>query len=70
MKHALQDFLQRTGKEITEKVCTLSNLQQAQEVWLLNATRGIQAVSHFQDKIYSHIQALKTASELNDFLSQ
>ena len=47
----------------------LSNLQQAQEVWLLNATRGIQDVSHFQDKIYSHDKALKLASELEDFLS-
>ena len=57
MKHALKDSLQKKGKMLTEKVCTLSNLQQAQEVWLLNATRGIQAVSHFQDKIYSHLQA-------------
>jgi hypothetical protein len=38
-------------------------------LWLLNATRGIQAVSHFQDKIYSHAKALKVASELEDFLS-
>lgn len=70
MKHALKDSLQKNGKILTEKVCTLSNLQQAQEVWLLNATRGIQAVSHFQDKIYSHLHAQKAASELNDFLSQ
>ncbi|MFM1772322.1 MAG: hypothetical protein RLZZ71_1464 [Bacteroidota bacterium] len=70
MKHALQDYLQQTGKKLTEKVCTLSNLQQAQEMWLLNATRGIQAVSQFQDKIYSHIQAQRMASELNDFLSR
>jgi hypothetical protein len=38
-------------------------------MWLLNAARGIQAVSHFQDKIYSHAKALKVASELEDFLS-
>jgi branched-chain amino acid aminotransferase len=69
MKEALKDFLQQTGKELTEKVCTLSNLQQAQEMWLLNATRGIQAVSHFQDKIYSHTKALEVASELEEFLS-
>ena len=69
MKEALKDFLQQKGEKITEKVCSLSNLRQAQEVWLLNATLGIQAVSHFQDKIYSHDKALKLASELEDFLS-
>jgi len=69
MKEALKDFLQQNGKILTEKVCTLSNLQHAQEVWLLNATSGIQAVSHFQDKIYSHVKALEVASELEDFLS-
>jgi branched-chain amino acid aminotransferase len=69
MKEALKDFLQQKGEKITEKVCSLSNLQHAQEVWLLNATSGIQAVSHFQDKIYSHDKALKLASELEDFLS-
>jgi branched-chain amino acid aminotransferase len=69
MKNALMEMLQSHGKVLNEKVCQLSNLQQAQEVWLLNATRGIQAVSHFQDKIYSHAKALKVASELEDFLS-
>jgi branched-subunit amino acid aminotransferase/4-amino-4-deoxychorismate lyase len=69
MKLALEDMLQQKGEKITEKVCSLSSLQQSQEVWLLNATRGIQAVSHFQDKIYSHDKALKVASELEDFLS-
>ncbi|MFM2226791.1 MAG: hypothetical protein RL664_134 [Bacteroidota bacterium] len=69
MKHALQDFLQQAGKELTEKACTLSNLQQAQEVWLLNATRGIQAVSKFQGKNYPHAKALETASKLAVFLS-
>ena len=69
MKLALKDMLQQKGEKITEKVCSLSSLQQSQEVWLLNATRGIQAVSHFQDKIYSHDRALKVASELEDFLS-
>ena len=69
MKEALKDFLQQKGEKITEKVCSLSNLQQAQEMWLLNATRGIQAVSHFRDKIYSHDKALEVASELEDFLS-
>ena len=69
MKEALKDFLQQNEEELIEKACTLSNLQHAQEVWLLNATRGIQAVSHFQDKIYSHTKALEVASELEDFLS-
>jgi len=69
MKEALKDFLQQKGEKITEKSCSLSNLQQAQEVWLLNATRGIQSVSRFQDKIYSHHKALEVASELEEFLS-
>ena len=69
MKNALREMLQIQGKVLNEKVCQVSNLQQTQEVWLLNATRGIQAVSHFQDKIYSHDNALKVASELEDFLS-
>ena len=69
MKNVLKEMLQTQGKILKEKNCQLSNLQQAQEVWLLNATRGIQAVSHFQDKIYSHDNALKVASELEDFLS-
>ena len=69
MKEALKDFLQHKEEKLTEKVCTHSNLQHAQEVWLLNATRGIQAVSHFQDKIYSHTKALEVASELEEFLS-
>jgi len=68
MKEALKNLLQQNGKILTEKVCTLNNIQQAQEVWLLNATRGIQAVSHFQDKSYSHDKALEIASKLEDFL--
>lgn len=68
MKNVLKEMLQTQGKVLKEKNCQLSNLQQAHEVWLLNATRGIQAVSHFQDKIYSHDNALKVASELEDFL--
>jgi branched-chain amino acid aminotransferase len=69
MKEALKDFLQQKGEKITEKSCSLSNLQQAQEVWLLNAARGLQAVSRFQDKIYSHHKAMEVASELEEFLS-
>jgi branched-subunit amino acid aminotransferase/4-amino-4-deoxychorismate lyase len=69
MKEALKDFLQQKEEKLTEKTCTLSNLQCAQEVWLLNATRGIQAVSRFQDKIYTHTKGLEVASELEDFLS-
>jgi branched-chain amino acid aminotransferase len=69
MKEALKDFLQQNEEELIEKACTHSNLQHAQEVWLLNATRGIQAVSFFQDKIYSHAKALEVASELEEFLS-
>ena len=69
MKQALQDFLQHKEEKLNEKVCTLSNLQHAQEVWLLNATRGIQAVSRFQDKIYPHAKALEVASDLEEFLS-
>ena len=70
LKNALKEMLHSKGKVLNEKVCQLSNLQEAQEVWLLNATRGIQAVSHFQDKIYSHAKALEMASELEDFLSK
>jgi branched-chain amino acid aminotransferase len=68
MKEALKDFLQQKGRDLTEKECTLNNIQQAQEVWLLNANRGIQAVSHFQDKSFSHDKALEIASKLEDFL--
>ena len=69
MKHALKDLLQQAGKDLTEKACTLSNLQQAQEVWLLNATRGIQAVEQFQGISYSHEIAKATGRDLEDFLS-
>jgi branched-chain amino acid aminotransferase len=68
MKEAMKSLLQQNGEILTEKVCTLNNIQQAQEVWLLNATRGIQAVSHFQDKSFSHDKALEIASRLEDFL--
>ena len=70
MKHALKDLLQQAGKDLTEKACTLSNLQQAQEVWLLNATRGIQAIEQFQGISYSHEIAKETARDLEDFLSK
>jgi branched-chain amino acid aminotransferase len=69
MKEALKDFLQQKGSDLTEKACSLSNLQHAQEVWLLNATRGIRAVSKFQDNNYPHAKALETASKLEEFLS-
>ena len=69
LKNVLKEMLQTQGKVLKEKACQLSNLHAAQEIWLLNATRGIQAVSHFQDKIYSHNKALKVASELEYFLS-
>ena len=69
LKNVLKEMLQTQGKVLNEKACQLSNLHAAQEIWLLNATRGIQAVSHFQDKSYSHNKALKVASELEYFLS-
>jgi len=70
MKEALKDFLQQKGEKITEKSCSLSNLQQAQEVWLLNAARGIQAVEQFQGISYSHEIAKQTGRDLEDFLSK
>jgi len=70
LKNALKEMLHSQGKVLNEKACQLSNLKAAQEIWLLNATSGIQAVSHFQDKIYSHAKALEMASELEDFLSK
>jgi branched-chain amino acid aminotransferase len=69
MKNALKEMLHSQGKILNEKACQLSNLQEAQEIWLLNATRGIQTVTLFQDKIYSNAKALEVASELEDFLS-
>jgi branched-chain amino acid aminotransferase len=70
MKEALKDFLQQKGRDLTEKACQLSNLQQAQEVWLLNATRGIQAVEQFQGISYSHEIAKEISRDLEEFLSK
>ena len=70
MKNVLKEFLQTQGKILNEKACQVSNLQAAQEIWLLNATRGIQAVEHFQGLSYSHETAKETARGLDDFLSK
>jgi branched-subunit amino acid aminotransferase/4-amino-4-deoxychorismate lyase len=70
MKNALKEMLQTKGKVLIEKPCQVSNLQAAQEVWLLNATRGIQAVEQFQGFSYSHEIAKATGRDLEDFLSK
>ena len=70
LKNALKEMLQTKGKILNEKVCQVSNLQAAQEIWLLNATRGIQAVEQFQGISYSHEIAKQTALDLKDFLSK
>ena len=63
-------MLHSQGKVLNEKVCQVSNLQAAQEIWLLNATRGIQAVEQFQGISYSHEIAKETARDLEYFLSK
>jgi branched-subunit amino acid aminotransferase/4-amino-4-deoxychorismate lyase len=63
-------MLHSQGKVLNEKACQVSNLQAAQEIWLLNATRGIQAVEQFQGISYSHEIAKQTALDLKDFLSK
>ena len=70
LKNGLKEMLQTKGKVLNEKVCQVSNLQDAQEIWLLNATRGIQAVEQFQGISYSHKIAQETARDLEDFLSK
>ena len=70
LKNALKEMLHSQGKVLNEKVCQVSNLQAAQEIWLLNATRGIQAVEQFQGISYSHEIAKQTARDLEDFLSK
>lgn len=70
MKEALKEMVKQKGELWTEKVCELYNLQQAQEIWLLNATRGIQAIEQFQGISYSYEIAKVTARELNKFLSK
>ncbi|MEN9943643.1 MAG: hypothetical protein RLZZ91_1644 [Bacteroidota bacterium] len=69
MKNALKEMLQTKGKVLIEKPCQVSNLQAAKEVWLLNATRGIQAIEQFQGISYSHEIAEETGRDLEDFLS-
>jgi branched-chain amino acid aminotransferase len=70
MKNALKEMLQSKGKVLIEKPCQVSNLQAAQEVWLLNATRGIQAIEQFHGISYSHEIAVETGRYLEDFLSK
>lgn len=70
MKIALKEMLHSQGMVLNEKACQVSNLQAAQEIWLLNATRGIQAVQQFQGVSYSHEKAKKTALHLEEFLSK
>ena len=70
LKNALKEMLHSKGKILNEKACQISNLQAAQEIWLLNATRGIQAVEQFQGISYSHEKAKETARDLEDFLSK
>ena len=69
LKNVLKEMLQTQGKVLKEKACQLSNLHAAQEIWLLNATRGIQAVEQFQGVSYPHEIATATARDLEDFLS-
>ena len=69
LKNALKEMLHSKGKILNEKACQISNLQAAQEIWLLNATRGIQAVEQFQGVSYPHEIATATARDLEDFLS-
>ena len=69
LKNVLKEMLQTQGKVLNEKACQLSNLHAAQEIWLLNATRGIQAVEQFQGVSYPHEIATATARDLEYFLS-
>jgi branched-chain amino acid aminotransferase len=70
LKNALKEMLHSQGKVLNEKVCQLSNLHAAQEIWLLNATRGIQAVEQFQGISFSHEIAKETGRDLEEFLSK
>ncbi|MGB1204318.1 MAG: aminotransferase class IV [Chitinophagales bacterium] len=51
---------------IIRKSLTVNDLQEASEIWLTNAVRGIRWVAHFRETVYKHDLATFFVQQLNE----
>ena len=59
MRRYLIEKLRSTDFELREEVLTIKNLEEADEVFLTNAVKGIRWVKQYRDKFYSNINTRK-----------
>ena len=59
MRRFLIEKLHSTDYELREEALTIKNLEEADEVFLTNAVKGIRWVKQYRDKFYSNINTRK-----------
>jgi len=59
MRRYLLENLRDTGYGISETVVTTEAIENADEIFLTNAIKGISWVRQFRDKIYSNVKTVE-----------
>lgn len=62
-------ILQDNGQSIIEKSVTISDLHEADEVWLTNSVKGIRWVKSFQDTTYKDTMVQEILVQLNKMVT-
>jgi branched-chain amino acid aminotransferase len=63
MRRHLLEKLPAAGYKILEKPCSIADIENADEIFLTNAVKGIRWVRQFRDKIYSNNLSQKIYKE-------
>ena len=59
MRRYLLEKIQGTGHKVQEKGCRMNDLENADEIFLTNAIKGIRWVRQFRNKIYTNTRIMK-----------
>ncbi len=65
MRRYLIEKLRSMDFELQEEALTIKNLEEADEVFLTNAIKGIRWVKQFRDKIYPNINTMKIYEQIS-----
>jgi branched-chain amino acid aminotransferase len=69
MRRFILENIKKTGFDVSEKSITIDDIEQADEVFLTNATYGLRWVKQFRGKIYNNIQSAIIYKRLMDLLN-
>lgn len=69
MRKTLLNLLPDMGLPCTQQPCTINTLLNAHEIWLTNATAGVQWVARLQEKTYYNTLALQVAEKVYNLMS-